>query len=270
MRRLPSRQPTHLPKGKTMETIGIIPARFGSMRFEGKLLADLCGKPVVQHTWENAKKSKSLEDLIIATDDKRVYNVCKGFGAKAIYTSKAHKSGSDRLTEVVSDIDTKIVVNIQADEPFIHPSMIDDVVSPVLKDKDTQMATLCHKIRNEREVLDPNVVKVVFDRKGFALYFSRVPIPYDRRLNESTSQRAPKYYKHIGLYAYTKDFLFTFKSLPQSPLEKIEKLEQLRVIENGYKIKVIETMHDTVGIDTPEDLVKATELIKGSKQLSFL
>ena len=265
-----------------METIGIIPARFGSTRFEGKLLADLCGKPVIQHTWENAKKSKSLGDLIIATDDKRIYNVCKGFGAKAIYTSKAHKSGSDRLTEVVSDIDTKIVVNIQADEPFIHPSMIDDVVSPVLKDKDIQMATLCHKIRNEHEILDPNVVKVVFDRKGFALYFSRVPIPYDRRVNEPTGQRAPyqisdfgtgrapKYYKHIGLYAYTKDFLFTFKSLPQSSLEKIEKLEQLRVIENGYKIKVIETRHDTVGIDTPEDLVKATELIKGSKQLSFL
>ena len=252
-----------------METIGIIPARFGSTRFEGKLLADLCGKPVVQHTWENAKKSKSLGDLIIATDDKRIYNVCKGFGAKAIYTSKAHKSGSDRLTEVVSDIDTKTVVNIQADEPFIHPSMIDDVVSPVLKDKDTQMATLCHKIRNEHEVLNPNIVKVVFDRKGFALYFSRSVIPYKSRAT-SNEQRTTNHYKHIGLYAYTKDFLFTFKSLPQSPLEKVEKLEQLRVIENGYKIKVIETRHDTVGIDTPEDLVKATELIKGSKQLSFL
>ena len=252
-----------------METIGIIPARFGSTRFEGKLLADLCGKPVIQHTWENAKKSKSLGDLIIATDDKRIYNVCKGFGAKAIYTSKAHKSGSDRLTEVVSDIDARIVVNIQADEPFIHPSMIDDVVSPVLKDKDTQMATLCHKIRNEHEVLNPNIVKVVFDRKGFALYFSRSVIPYKSRAT-SNEQRTTNHYKHIGLYAYTKDFLFTFKSLPQSPLEKVEKLEQLRVIENGYKIKVIETRHDTVGIDTPEDLVKATELIKGSKQLSFL
>jgi 3-deoxy-manno-octulosonate cytidylyltransferase (CMP-KDO synthetase) len=245
-----------------MEAIGIIPARYGSIRFEGKLLAELCGKPVIQHTWENSRKSKSIEDLIIATDDKRIYNVAKGFGAKVVYTSKAHRSGSDRLTEVVSSIDTKIVVNIQADEPLIHPSMIDDVVSPILRDNSIQMTTLCHKIKNEYEVQDPNVVKVVMDRNGFALYFSRSPIPHESRIMS--------HYKHIGLYAYTKDFLFTFKSLPQSKLEKIEKLEQLRVLENGYKIKVIETRHDTVGIDTPEDLVKATELIKGSKQLSFL
>jgi len=245
-----------------MEAIGIIPARFGATRFEGKLLADFCGKPVIQHTWENARKSKAIEDLIIATDDKRIYNVAKGFGAKAIYTSKAHKSGSDRLTEAVSSIDANIVVNIQADEPLMHPAMIDDVVGAIQKDKTIQMATLCHRIRDEHELMNPNVVKVVFDRKGLALYFSRAAIPYGSRNTNN--------YKHIGLYAYTKDFLFTFKSLPQSRLEKIEKLEQLRVIENGYKIKVIETKHDTVGIDTPEDLVKATELVKGSRQLSFL
>lgn len=263
-----------------MQAIGIIPARYGSTRFEGKLLQDLCGKPVIQHTWENAKKSKSIEDLIIATDDKRIYNTARGFGAKVTYTSKAHKSGSDRLTEVVSSIDTKVVVNIQADEPFIHPSMIDDVVSPFLKDKSLHMATLCHKIKKTEDLLDPNVVKVVMDRKGFVLYFSRLAIPYaprttheseaQRSLPKGDAQRTMNHYKHIGLYAYTKDFLFTFKSLPQSRLEKIEKLEQLRVIENGYKIKVVETKHDTVGIDTPEDLVKAIEVIKGSKQLSFL
>lgn len=244
-----------------MDAIGIIPARYGSTRFEGKLLADLCGKPVIQHTWENAKKSKSIEDLIIATDDKRIYNSVKGFGAKAIYTSKAHRSGSDRLTEVVSTIDTKVVVNIQADEPFIHSTMIDDVVGPLLKDKSIHMATLCHKIKDEHDLLDPNVVKVVMDRKGFALYFSRAPIPYTSRFETG----AISHYKHIGLYAYTKDFLFTFKSLPQSKLEKIERLEQLRVIENGYRVKVIETRFDTIGIDTPEDLQKAIELIKGLK-----
>lgn len=252
-----------------MEAVGIIPARYGSIRFKGKLLADFCGKPVIQYTWENAKKSKFIEDLIIATDDKRIYNVAKGFGAKVVYTSKGHKSGSDRLTEVTASIDTKVVVNIQADEPLIHPSMIDDVVGPILKDSNIDVTTLCHKIKNKEELLDPNVVKVVVDRKGFALYFSRAPIPYDQQTMDN-GRKPMSCYKHIGLYAYTKDFLFTFKSLPQSTLEKIEKLEQLRIIENGYKIKVIETKYETVGIDTPADLLKATELIKGSKQLSFL
>ncbi|MFC1666773.1 3-deoxy-manno-octulosonate cytidylyltransferase [Candidatus Omnitrophota bacterium] len=254
-----------------MDAIGIIPARYGSTRFEGKLLADFCGKPVIQHTWTNAKKCKSIDDLIIATDDRRIYNCAKGFGAKVIYTSKAHKSGSDRLTEAVISIDTKVVVNIQADEPLVHPSMIDDVVVPILKDDTIHVVTLCHKIKNEQDFLDPNVVKVVMDRKGFAMYFSRNAIPYEVDQGGSWgNRRRSNYYKHIGLYAYSKDFLFTFKSLPQSKLEKIERLEQLRIIENGYRLKVIETKFDTVGIDTPEDLQKATELIKGSRQLSFL
>ena len=245
-----------------MDAIGIIPARYSSIRFEGKLLADLCGKPVIQHTWENAKRSKAIDDLIIATDDKRIYNIAKGFGANVVYTSLGHKSGSDRLTEVASSIDAKVVVNIQADEPLLHPTMIDDVVSPLLKNKSIQMATLCHKIKEAKDIVDPNVVKVVTDRNGFALYFSRSPIPYERE-SDSPEQSKVDYYKHIGIYAYMKDFLFTFKSLPQSRLEKIEKLEQLRVIENGYKIKVIETRFDTVGIDTPDDLQKAVEIIKG-------
>ena len=248
-----------------MDAIGIIPARYGSTRFEGKLLVDLCGKPIIQHTWENAKKSKVIEDLIIATDDKRIYNCAKGFGANVVYTSKAHKSGSDRLTEVVSPIDTKVVVNIQADEPFVYPAMIDDVVRPILKTKSIYMTTLVHKIKDKYELLNPNVVKVVMDRKGFALYFSRAAIPY----GAGNGSQITVYYKHIGLYAYTKDFLFTFKSLPQARIERIEKLEQLRVIENGYRIKVIETKFDTVGIDTPEDLQKANEVIKGARQLSF-
>ncbi len=247
-----------------MDVIGVIPARYSATRFHGKLLADLCGKPVIQHTWENAKKSKSIEDLIIATDDKRIFNAAKGFGAKVVYTSKAHKSGSDRLTEVTSSIDTKVVVNIQADEPLIRPAMMDDVVSPLLKSKDIEMTTLCRKIRKEHELFDTNIVKVVMDRRGFALYFSRATIPYKPR-SITNGQRLTNHYKHIGLYAYTKDFLFTFKSLPQSRLERIEKLEQLRVIENGYRIKVVETRFDTIGIDTPGDLLKATELIKGSR-----
>ena len=247
-----------------MDAVGIIPARYGSTRFEGKLLADFCGKPVIQHTWENAKKSNSIGDLIIATDDKRIYNAAKGFGANVVYTSTAHKSGSDRLTEVAASIDAKIVVNIQADEPLLHPSMIDDVVGVILKDNTLVMSTLCHRIKNVAEAQDPNVVKVAFDRNSFALYFSRAPIPYERMGSDDKLQ-AIEYYKHIGIYAYAKDFLFTFKSLPQSRLEKTEKLEQLRVLENGYRIKVIETKFDTIGIDTPEDLEKAIEIVKGKK-----
>ena len=250
-----------------MDAIGIIPARYGATRFEGKLLADLCGKPVIQHTWENARKARSIEDLIIATDDKRIYDCAKGFGAKVIYTSKAHRSGSDRLTEAVSSLDTKVVVNIQADEPLVHPTMINDIVAPILRSKSIHMATICHKIKTEQEFLNPHAVKVVMDRKGFALYFSRAPIPFESRT--VTHERLSIRYKHIGIYAYTKDFLFTFKSLPQSDLEKIENLEQLRVIENGYKIKVVETKFETVGIDTEEDLQKAVELIKGKREDKF-
>lgn len=247
-----------------MDAVGIIPARFGSTRFEGKLLADFCGKPVIQHTWENAKKSNLIEDLVIATDDKRIYNTAKGFGANVVYTSISHKSGSDRLTEVASSIDAKVIVNIQADEPLLNPSMIDDLVVALLKDKTLVMATLCHKINDAQEIQDPNVVKVVFDRSGFALYFSRSPVPYERMGSDDKLQIID-YYKHIGIYAYAKDFLFTFKSLPQSRLEKTEKLEQLRVLENGYKIKVIETKFDTIGIDTPEDLDKAIQIVKSGK-----
>src|SRR3990167_6327370 len=144
-----------------MDAVGIIPARYGSTRFEGKLLADFCGKPVIQHTWENAKKSNSIGDLIIATDDKRIYNAAKGFGANVVYTSTAHKSGSDRPTEIAASIDARIIVNIQADEPLLHPSMIDDAAGPILKDGAIVMATLCHKITNALEIQDPNVVKVV-------------------------------------------------------------------------------------------------------------
>jgi 3-deoxy-manno-octulosonate cytidylyltransferase (CMP-KDO synthetase) len=247
-----------------MDVIGIIPARYGSTRFEAKLLADLCGKPVIQHTWENAKKSRSIEELIIATDDKRIYNTAKGFGANVVYTAKEHKSGSDRLTEVVASMDARIIVNIQADEPFLHPSMIDDVVNPILKDNSIVQSTLCHRLKDVEHIKDPNVVKVVFDRNGFALYFSRLPIPYERDSNGDINLDVD-YYKHIGIYAYTKDFLFTFKSLPESRLEKIEKLEQLRVLENGYRIKVVETKFDTIGIDTAEDLQKAVDFIKGPK-----
>jgi 3-deoxy-manno-octulosonate cytidylyltransferase (CMP-KDO synthetase) len=238
-----------------VNVIGVIPARFSSARFAGKVLADLCGKPVVQHVWENARKSKMLDDLIIAADDEGVVKTAENFGAKAVYTSPDHPSGGDRLIEVVNPIDVKVVVNIQGDEPMVRSEMIDDLARAVLDDRDVYMATLAKKIDNKTEIENPNVVKVVIDKDGFALYFSRSVIPYRRH------ETVPIYYKHIGLYAYTKDFLFEFTNLPPSHLETTEGLEQLRVLENGYKIKVIETKFDTVGIDTPEDLEKARAII---------
>jgi len=238
-----------------MDAIGIIPARYSATRFEGKVLADLLGKSVIQHVWENAKKALTLDDLIVATDDERIRDEVVRFGGKAILTAREHKTGTDRLREVANPIDTKVVVNIQADEPLLHPTMIDDIVRPLLEDKGISMTTLKKRITDPEDLKNPNVVKVVTDRNGYALYFSRSAIPYPR-FHDSVV-----FFKHIGLYGFTKDFLFTFTNLPASVLENIEGLEQLRVLENGYKIKVAETEFDTIGIDTPEDLERAREVL---------
>ena len=238
-----------------MDAIGIIPARYMSTRFEGKVLADLAGKPMVQHVYEMAKKSKMLNDLIIAADDERVIRAVKDFGGKAILTSTDQPTGTDRLGEVVNSIDVKIIVNIQGDEPFVHHTMIDDLVSIMLDDASINMATVIKKIENKDDIINPNVVKVVKDKKDNAIYFSRSPIPFER------ARPAKEFYKHLGLYAYTKDFLFTFTNLPKSELEIVESLEQLRALEHGYKIKTIETKFETVGVDTPEDLEKAKKML---------
>lgn len=236
-----------------MKIMGVIPARFHSTRFAGKVLADLGGKPVVQHVWENAKKSKMLDDLVIAADDERIIKEAEDFNAKAIYTSPDQPSGTDRLVEVVNPIDVEVIINIQGDEPMVRPEMIDELARTILEEKDVQMATLARRIEDTNEIKNPNVVKVLIDKNGFALYFSRSVIPYPRH------ETMPIYYKHLGLYAYTKDFLFEFTNLPKSHLEMTEGLEQLRALENGYRIKVVETKFDTIGIDTPEDLEKAKQ-----------
>ncbi len=239
---------------KKMNAIGVIPARFASARFEGKVLAKIYDKPLIQYVYEAASGAKLLDELIIATDDERVVEAVEKFGGKAALTAKEHKSGSDRIREVVGPIDVKVVVNIQGDEPLIHPAMIDDLVRTLLEQPEIDTATIIKKIETESEIADSDVVKVVFDKNGFALYFSRAPIPY-----KSGHGRVTNYYKHIGLYAYTKDFLLAFTNLDRSTLEEAEKLEQLRVLENGYRIKVIETNRETIGVDTPEDLEKVKE-----------
>lgn len=245
-----------------MDVIGIIPARYQSSRFEGKVLADILGKPMIQHVWERAKKALLLDDLIIACDDERIAKVAEGFGAKVGLTAKGHVSGTDRICEVVNPLDVKIVVNIQGDEPLIHSTMIDKVARALLDDSALAVATIMKAIDDPEVINDPNVVKAVIDKNNFAIYFSRAAIPF-RAANSEI--KLPVYFKHIGLYGYTKDFLFTYKNLPASYLEKVECLEQLRILEGGYRIKVIETKHDTIGVDTLEDLEKVKKYLQSEK-----
>ncbi|MCQ9206758.1 MAG: 3-deoxy-manno-octulosonate cytidylyltransferase [Omnitrophica bacterium] len=262
-----------------MKAIGVIPARWNASRFEGKVLADISGKPMIQRVWERAREARTLDDLVIATDSEKVIKVAEAFGAKAVYTSKDQPSGTDRIAEVINPLDVEIVVNIQGDEPLIHYSMIDGLVNMLSEEKTLGMATVIKKVSKEKELLNPNVVKVVIDKDGYALYFSRSPIPYVRGENKhhsifdvhywfSTHSFRPEhqdYYKHLGIYAYTKDFLFTYTNLPKSKLETAEKLEQLRALESGYKIKTLESEYDTIGVDTPEDLKKVEEILRMNK-----
>ncbi len=255
-----------------MDAIGVIPARFGSTRFPGKVLADILGRPMIQWVWEGVKKAHSLDDLVVATDDEKVLRAVEGFGGKAILTSTQHRTGTDRICEVVNPLDVKVVVNIQGDEPMLDSSMVDDLARTLLENPEIQMATLMHPIASIDELKDPNVVKVVTDKDGFALYFSRAPIPYlkTRRRTWRGQAEPPsaeargaghRAFKHIGMYAYTKDFLFTFANLSISALEEAEALEQLRALEHGHRIKVVETKYDSIGVDTPKDLERVRKLL---------
>ncbi len=244
-----------------MDVVGIIPARYGSTRLAAKALADILGKPMIQHIYERAKEASVLDEVIVATDDERIKKAVSDFGGKTVLTSKEHTSGTERLAEVVFDLDVKVIVNIQGDEPLIHPSMINDVAYALLENKELVMSTLKHRISDEKEFDNPNVVKVITDKNNFAVYFSRSPIPNFLRKKEGLDITL---YKHIGIYAYTKDFLLTFKGLKPSRLEEAESLEQLRAIEHGYKIKVLETRHETISVDTQEDLDKVISYLKNS------
>ncbi len=239
-----------------MEVIGVIPARLESSRLKRKLLRDISGKPLIQWTWENAKRAHSLDKLIVACDNAEIESVVRNFGGEAVLTLPDHNSGTDRIAEAVKNIDTKVVVNIQADEPLVHPSVINALSTAILESDNVVMATVKKKIDDAREAADNNIVKVITDKYNFAIYFSRYPLPFKRQ--DSTDN---VYFKHIGVYAYTKSFLYTFTKLPYSYLEHSEKLEQLRAIEAGYKIKVIETKFDSVGVDTEDDLRKMKTII---------
>jgi len=227
-------------------------------------LADIAGKPMIQWVYERANRSKTLDDLLVAVDDPRVQSCVEQFGGKAVLTAKHHESGTDRIAEVVEKMPAGIVVNIQGDQPLIDPNMIDEAVQPMIDNLDVQMSTLKREIERD-EFDDPGVVKVVVDDQNFALYFSRSLIPYAQH-DENV-----RVFEHVGLYVYRKDFLLKLSKMPQGYLEKIESLEQLRVLEKGYRILVVETKMDRsagISVDTPEDLKKVERLISQMKGLS--
>lgn len=240
-----------------MNILGIIPARYGSTRFEGKPLALINGKMMIQRVYEQTKKADRLTEVVVATDDERIYNAVVGFGGKAVMTSANHKSGTDRCCEVVDKIGNGFdaVINIQGDEPYINPQEINQIAE-LISDKDTQLASLCKPVYDEEELMSPNAVKVVFDKNGKALYFSRFAIPYLRNQIERT------FYKHIGIYAYKCDVLKKVAALPQSGLELAESLEQLRWLENGYTVRMGVTEFESFSVDVPDDIVKIEKIFK--------
>jgi 3-deoxy-manno-octulosonate cytidylyltransferase (CMP-KDO synthetase) len=243
-----------------MKVICIIPARYASTRFPGKALADLLGKPMIQHVYERVLKARTLSFAAVATDDERIVAAVEGFGGRAIITAATHRSGTDRIAEAVSRLDIEdsdIVVNIQGDQPLFEPSQIDEVAKPLLDDPAIPMSTLIYKIVREEEVSHPNAVKVVFDRDHFAIYFSRATIPYVRDKGHEGN-----YYKHHGIYAYRRAFLKEFTKLSEGILEKLEALEQLRALEHGYRIKVVETPYDSVEVDTRQELESVRRLLE--------
>lgn len=238
-----------------MNIVGIIPARFASTRMMGKLLANIGGKPVIQHTYENIKKSKLMNDVIIAVDDERLYRVVRGFGAKARLTPKEFLTSTERVSYIASEISADVFLNIPGANPFISSKMIDQVIEPHLFDPEISITTLAKKINSVDELKSTSIPKVVFDYNNFALYFSYAPIPYvkDAKTNLEKILSA-EIYKHIEVYAYSKEAIEMIKNLTPTDLERIEKLEQLRLLEHGYKIKMVVTEEDCLSINTPNDL----------------
>ncbi len=247
----------------SLQVVCIIPSRYESSRFPGKPLADLCGKPMIQHVYERVLRAKTVSFAAVATDDERIFRAVEAFGGRAVMTAARHRSGTDRIAEAVDALglaDDAIVVNIQGDQPLFEPAQVDEVVGPLLEDPSIPMSTLIYRIVREEEITHPNAVKTVFDEKFFALYFSRSTIPFVRDRGKKAD-----YYKHHGIYAYRRAFLRTFTSLPEGVLERLEALEQLRALEGGYRIRVVISPHDSVEVDTPQELERVRRLITGQE-----
>ena len=239
-----------------MKFLGVIPARYESTRLPRKPLKDICGYPMIEWVYKRALKS-NLDKVIIATDSQEVYDAVQKFGGEVILTSKNHINGTSRIAEVCQKItDYDVVINIQGDEPLIEAEMINSLIDSFKQEKDLKMSTLKHKLIKKEDIENPNFVKVVTDKKDYAIYFSRSVIPYPRNENLDI------YYKHVGIYGYKRDFVLEYSNLESTPLENSESLEQLRVLENGYKIKVLETKFEVIGVDTQDELEKVRLHIK--------
>jgi 3-deoxy-manno-octulosonate cytidylyltransferase (CMP-KDO synthetase) len=241
-----------------IHTVAVIPARYASTRFPGKALADLAGQPMIEHVYRRASAARHVDAVIVATDDARIAEAVRKFGGDVRLTSAGHATGTDRIAEVAASLDCDLVVNLQGDEPLIEPAAIDDAIEPFRDDPGLLMTSLCQRFREASEVHDPNVVKVVTGPTGFALYFSRAPVPYLRNPPPAASAGP---FKHIGLYVQRREFLLKVAGLPPTPLERAEALEQLRVVEHGYQIRMVETQYDSIGVDTPDDLERVRRLL---------
>jgi len=235
------------------QVVAIIPARYDATRLPGKPLADIAGRPMIEHVYRRAASARGVDAVVVATDDERIATAVKQFGGIAMMTRPTHRTGTDRIAEVAANLSCEIVLNVQGDEPLIEPEIVEAVIAPFASDPTLEMSTVCVAISDREDLANPNVVKVVRDAKGDALYFSRAPIPHRRNLPPSPVSLSPVF-KHIGLYGYRRTFLLTFATLPQTPLERTESLEQLRAMEHGYRIHTVETKYDSIGVDTPEDL----------------
>ncbi len=239
-----------------MNVLCVIPARYASTRLPGKPLKDIAGKPMICRVYDRASKAARVSSALVATDDERILEAVVQNGGKAVMTRKDHPTGTDRLAEVAEKYpDADLIINVQGDEPLIEPNLIDELAAAFDDDADLQMATVCTEITDAEEAKNPNNVKVVMDKQGYALYFSRSLLPYPRHTGTPV-------YKHIGIYAYKRDFLLQYAKMEETPLEHAESLEQLRALENGYRIKVIKTPYRFVGVDTAEDLAKVNEIYR--------
>ena len=241
------------------KVIVVIPSRYASTRLPGKPLAQLAGKPMVQHVYERAKQAQTVHRVIVATDDQRIVEAVKAFGGEARMTRTDHRTGTERIAEVAVQEPGDVFVNVQGDEPLIDPVAIDTAVGALLEEPQAQIATVATPIRHAGDIMDPNVVKTVLDFDGNALYFSRAPIPWIR---DTQQKLHVKYWKHLGLYVFQREALLEYTTLPQGELERIEQLEQLRWLENGWKIRVAEVAHDAVSVDVPEDVPRVEKLMQ--------
>jgi 3-deoxy-manno-octulosonate cytidylyltransferase (CMP-KDO synthetase) len=239
----------------------VIPARYAATRLPGKPLVEIAGKPMIQRVWEQVRQAKNISRVVVATDDDRIRSVVEKFGGEAIMTRTDHATGTDRIAEVAASHDAGIFLNVQGDEPLVSPEAVDALAEAISSDPEVQLATLAVALKTPADIMDPNIVKVVLDFDDNALYFSRAPIPWVRDKGTATHAR---HLKHLGLYAYRRSALIEYNTLPPGDLERVEQLEQLRWLENGFKIRVAETEHDSVSVDVPEDVARIEKLLRDS------